>query len=62
MCEQVISDFDGDGDVDGTDLANFAYAFANDLPAAHLNGDTFINAQDVQIFAEEFGGADCPGP
>ncbi len=62
VCEQVISDFDGDGDVDGTDLANFAYAFANDLPAAHLNGDTFINAQDVQIFAEEFGGADCPGP
>ena len=53
-------DFNKDGDVDGHDLVGFAADYASQQPGADLNGDTFFNAQDVQIFADEFGENDCP--
>ena len=53
-------DFNKDGDVDGHDLVSFAADYASQQSGADLNGDTFFNAQDVQIFADEFGKIDCP--
>jgi len=53
-------DFNKDGDVDGHDLVGFSADYASQQPGADLNGDTFFNAQDVQIFADEFGENDCP--
>ena len=52
-------DLNGDGDVDGSDLAEFAYVYANEHSDADLNGDTFIDTKDIEMFAEEFGRTDC---
>ncbi len=52
-------DLNEDGDVDGHDSANFVSDYASQQSGADLNGDTFFNAQDVQIFADEFGKIDC---
>ena len=48
LCE---SDFDNDGDVDGSDLAVFA---------ADFDGD--IDGSDLAVFAADFGRTDCTGP
>ena len=52
-------DFNGDGDIDGADLAAFANAYAVGDPAADMDNDGFVNAEDVEAFAENFGGIDC---
>ncbi len=52
-------DFNNDGDVDGHDLADFVFFYAGQQTEADLNGDTFFNSQDIQIFADEFGKTDC---
>jgi len=60
-------DFDGDGDVDGTDLAIFAAHFGRtdcgtgppcegDFPPA--DGD--VDGSDMAIFAADFGRTECP--
>ena len=53
------SDNDHDGSVDGSDLANFAAAYAAGDPEADLNLDAFITAPDVALFAEQFGNTTC---
>lgn len=53
-------DFDGDGDVDGNDLAEFAVAYASDDGKADLNGDGFVDSKDAALLAENFGRTDCP--
>jgi len=53
-------DFDHDGDVDGSDLAFFADAYALGSPKADLNNDGSVDADDVAVFAADFGRTDCP--
>jgi glucose/arabinose dehydrogenase len=59
-------DFDGDGDVDGTDLAMFAADFGrtdcNTGPpcSGDFNGDGDVDGTDLAIFAADFGRTDCP--
>jgi hypothetical protein len=48
-------DADDDGDVDGKDLADFAYRYADDDPAADLNDDGHVDEQDLMIFIQRFG-------
>jgi uncharacterized protein (DUF2141 family) len=61
-------DFDGDGDVDGSDLAVFADAFGfsssepNYKPAADFDDDGFVNEDDLASFAKEFGRTNCVTP
>lgn len=50
-------DFDGDGDVDGSDLAEFSLAYSSGADKADLNGDSFVNSQDLSLFAANFGRA-----
>jgi len=57
ICE---GDFDHDGDVDGSDLAIFADAYANEELLADLNGDEEVNVEDLAVFAEDFGRTNCP--
>jgi len=60
------SDFDGDGDVDGFDLAVFTDAFGssstdgNYNPDADFDGDGYVDESDLAAFAAEFGRTDCP--
>ena len=49
------ADFDYDGDVDGTDLADFVYYYSIGNPEADLNGDDTVDIADIEVFAEEFG-------
>ena len=49
------ADFDGDGDVDGSDLAVFADAYADGDLLADLNGDHNVDTEDLAIFAENYG-------
>ncbi len=49
------ADYDNDGDVDGSDLATFADAYAAGDSKADLNGDGKVNGEDLAIFASEFG-------
>jgi len=52
-------DYDRDNDVDGMDLAAFAdYYWSND-PEADLNGDSFVDEEDIEKFAENFGKRPC---
>jgi len=48
-------DLDGDGDADGKDLSDFAYAFHYNLPSADINNDSLIDMDDVRVFAEIYG-------
>ena len=63
MCE---GDFDGDGHVDGSDLAVFAADFGRTDcavgPACEgdLDGDGDCDGLDLAIFAADFGRTDCP--
>jgi hypothetical protein len=60
------ADIDGDGDVDGGDLAILAAAFgahfgdANFDPRADLIMDEVIDQADLQAFASRLGRTDCP--
>jgi len=58
--EPCEGDFDRDGDVDGSDLATFADAYAVGDPQADLNGDEKVDTEDLAIFAADFGRTDCP--
>ena len=51
----IPGDYDGDGNVDGTDLADFVDYYAAGDPEANLNGDDFVDGADIEVFAEEFG-------
>jgi len=53
-------DFDGDGDVDGSDLAVFTDAFGSSDEVADLDGDGYVDESDLAAFAAEFGRTDCP--
>jgi FtsP/CotA-like multicopper oxidase with cupredoxin domain len=59
-------DFDGDGDVDGTDLAVFAADFGRTdcgIPTTcpgDFNNDGDVDGSDLAIFAADFGRTDCP--
>jgi hypothetical protein len=53
------SDIDHDGGVDGSDLADFAAAYAEGGTEADLNDDGSVNSSDVALFAEQFGSNTC---
>ncbi|MCK5230970.1 MAG: hypothetical protein KAR13_11925, partial [Desulfobulbaceae bacterium] len=55
-------DLDRDGDVDGSDLAEFSLAYSLGDDKADLNGDTFVDSKDLSLFAENFGRTDCSEP
>ncbi|UCF95442.1 MAG: hypothetical protein JSW39_15275, partial [Desulfobacterales bacterium] len=57
FCE---GDVDGDGDVDGSDVADLIAAFSIFNPAADFNNDEVVDAQDVPPLAENAGRNDCP--
>jgi hypothetical protein len=51
----ITGDIDGDGDLDGKDLALFLAAYAIGNSTADLNNDGAVNAADVGVFAGNFG-------
>ena len=59
-------DFDGDGDVDGSDLAVFAADFGRtDCKTGppcegDFDGDGDVDGRDLAVFAADFGRTDCP--
>ena len=61
VCED---DFDGDGDVDGSDLAVFAADFGRTDCAgdceSDFDGDCDVDGSDLAVFAADFGRTDCP--
>jgi hypothetical protein len=58
-------DFDGDGDVDGSDLALFAADFGRtdcstgDACEGDFDGDGDVDGSDLAVFASDFGRTDC---
>jgi hypothetical protein len=60
------ADFDGDGDVDGRDIAILAAAFnshlsdANFDPRTDIVMDGVIDQSDLQAFVPHLGRTDCP--
>ncbi len=57
ICE---GNLDSDGDQDGSDSANFSYAFGNKDYEADINRDQQINSNDVSLFATDYGRENCP--
>ena len=57
-------DFDGDSDVDGSDLAVFAADFGrtdcSDDCEGDFEPDGDVDGSDLAIFAADFGRTDCP--
>jgi hypothetical protein len=59
-------DFNGDGDVDGSDLATFAADFGRtDCDTepdceGDFDGDNDVDGSDLATFAADFGRTDCP--
>jgi hypothetical protein len=57
-------DFDGDGDVDGSDLAIFAADFGRTDCVEDCEGDFDsdgdVDGSDLAVFAADFGRTDCP--
>ena len=57
-------DFDGDGDVDGSDLAVFAADFGRTDCSGDCEGDfdrnNDVDDSDLAVFAADFGRTDCP--
>ena len=64
--EPCEGDFDGDGDVDGSDLAVLSADFGRTdcgVPTtcpADFNNDGDVDGSDLAIFAADFGRTDCP--
>lgn len=61
VCE---GDFDEDGDVDGTDLADFSADFgrtdcSGDC-AGDFDDDGDVDGTDLAVFSADFGRTDCP--
>lgn len=58
-------DLNGDGDVDGSDLALFADAFGsvsgddNYNPGADFDNNNVVDESDLAVFAADFGRTDC---
>jgi len=50
----IVSDLDGDCQVDFFDYAQMANAWANDLPEADLNNDSFLDILDIAQFASDW--------
>jgi len=61
VCE---GDFDGDGDVDVSDLAVFVADFGrtdcSDDCEGNFNNDGDVGGSDLAVFAADFGRTDCP--
>jgi hypothetical protein len=63
VCE---GDFNGDGDVDGSDLVVFAADFGRTdcaggpLCEGDFNGDGDVDGSDLVVFAADFGRVNCP--
>jgi len=61
ICE---GDFDGDSDVDGSDLATFAADFGRTDCSGDCEGDFDndgdVDGSDLAVFAADFGRTDCP--
>lgn len=55
-----LGDSEGDLDVDGSDLADFAVWYDQGDCRADLNGDGFINGLDFYKFCRVFARNDCP--
>ncbi len=64
--EWCEGDFDGDGDVDGSDLAVFSADFGRtdcgEAPtcAGDFDGDNDVDGSDLAVFSTDFGRTDCP--
>ena len=60
-----VGDFDGDGDVDGSDLSVFAVTFgttngnSNFDRRCDFDNDRDVDGRDLAIFSAEFGKTDC---
>ena len=58
--------FDGDNEVDGSDLAVFAADFGRtdcgtgEECESNFDGDTDVDGSDLAVFASNFGRTDCP--
>ena len=61
-----LGDFEGDGDVDGSDLAVFAADFGRtdcdqgDACEGDFDGAGDVDSSDLALFAADFGRTDCP--
>lgn len=53
-------DTNGDIDIDGSDLAVFSGAYANQSPGADLTGEDDVNTDNLQLFAERFAQSHLP--
>ena len=66
--EPCEGDFDGDGDVDGSDLAVFAADFGRTdchtgpICEGDFDSDGDVDGSDLAMFAADFGRTDCPLP
>ena len=54
------ADFNGDLDVDESDLAGFGFAYSQEFNEADLNDDGKVDTDDLAIFAADFGRTNCP--
>jgi cysteine-rich repeat protein len=59
VCKGCSGDFDGDGDVDGSDLAAFLVFYDSGDGRSDLDGDGNIDLNDVEAFADYLGRTDC---
>ena len=57
---EIKGDLDSDWDIDGSDLATFAAAYAAGNPKADLNKDGKVNVDDLAVFGADFGRTDYP--
>lgn len=48
-----------DCDIDGADLADFLNAYTNEYLEADLDGNNYINSDDIELFAGQFGLVNC---
>ncbi len=59
VCE---ADFDGDGDVDGSDFHAFVSDYILGNLAADLDGSGVVDEADLDVFADDFSRTDCRAP
>ena len=57
---QCQGDLDNDQDLDGWDLLDFSFYYANQNLEADLNGDNLVDVADLEVFAGDYGRNDCP--